>query len=169
MADSSLSEVLKEAFASCRADEVIYSTLELSHPNFTQPIYVVNDRVPLTVPLETGVTVTFVAFSFDLILPEVTADSVPMMEVKLDNTSREILVAIRQAMGSTQKVTATHRFYSSRDLSGPQNDPPLEADLLKIKADVFRITAQAGFYNVMNKRFPMTEYDLKTFPGLMGQ
>jgi hypothetical protein len=169
MADSSLSEVLKEAFASCPADEVIYSTLELSHPSFTQSIYVVNDRVALTVPLETGVTVTFVAFSFDLILPEVSADSVPMMEIKLDNVSREILTHIRLAMGSNDKITATHRFYSSRDLSGPQNDPPLEADLLKIRADVFRITASAGFYNVTNTRFPFSEYDLQTFPGLMGQ
>ena len=168
MADSSFSEALKEAFAVCRADEVIYSTLELNHTSFTQPIYVVNDRAPLTVPLETGTTVTFVAFSFDLILPEVTADSVPMMEIKLDNISRDILTQVKLAMGSTSKIAAIHRFYSSRDLSGPQNDPPLEADLLKIRADVFRITAGAGFYNVTNKRFPFTEYDLQTFPGLMG-
>ena len=39
--------------------------------------------------------------------------------------------------------------------------------LMTVVADVFKITATAGFNNLMNKRFPNLEYSAETFVGLV--
>lgn len=166
MPDSSYSDALKEAYATNPVGSVQYHTLELRHPDFTAPIYVVNDDSDLTATLETGETVTFVRFSFQLVLPEVDAQALPQMTLQLDNVTREMITHIRQAMLSSHKITVLHRIYDADDLSGPQNDPPQEADILTISADVFRVRCQAGYATMMNRSFPPDTYDLQRWPGL---
>lgn len=167
MPDSTLSQAIKEAYASAPADVVTYDTIELSHPAFTQPIYVVNDWADLTATLETGAPVTFIRFAFRLVRPEVTPTGVPQLTLEIDNVSRDILVNVQAAMASTDKVTLRYRQYLSTDLSGPQNDPPLEMTITSIRADVFKVTATAGFGDVNNKRFPNREYTAEEWPGLV--
>lgn len=167
MPDSTLSQAIKEAYAAAPSDVIIYHTLEVNHPAFTQPIYVVRDNQDLTAHLETGEEVTFIRFAFDLVKPEVSATGVPQCTIELDNVSREILANVQLAMGSTDKITVTYREYISADLSGPQNDPPMVLTVLSIKADVFRVTITAGFSDLNNKRFPAVEYTAERFPGLV--
>jgi hypothetical protein len=69
-------------------------------------------------------------------------------------------------MASTSLVTCTYREYISTDLSGPQNNPPLNLTVLTITADVYRVKCTAGFINLNNYRFPRTEYDAETYAGL---
>ena len=52
MTGTTLSQALKEAYASAPANVVIYHTMELRHPAFTAPIRVVRDYAPLTATLE---------------------------------------------------------------------------------------------------------------------
>lgn len=167
MPDSTLSQAIKEAYASAPSDVIVYHTLEINHPSFTQPIYVVRDWTDLTATLETSEEVTFIRYAFDLTKPEVSATGVPQCQVTIDNVSREILANIQLALQSIDKITMTYREYISTDLSGPQNDPPLTMTVLSIKADVFRITATAGFGDMVNKRFPSQEYTAERFPGLV--
>ena len=47
-----LTTALREAYASAPTDVVIYHTLELYHPSFTQAIRVVRDFEPLQATLE---------------------------------------------------------------------------------------------------------------------
>jgi hypothetical protein len=167
MPDPTLSQAIKEAYASAPSDVIVYHTLTIDHPNFTQPIYVVRDTVDLVAHLETDVQVTFVRYAFDLVKPEVSATGVPQCTITIDNVSREILANIQLALQSLNKITITYREYLSTDLSGPQNDPPLTMTVLSIKADVFRITATAGFPDLVNKKFPAQEYTSERFPGLV--
>ena len=79
MSDDTLSQAIKEAYASAPANVIIYHTMELWHPAFTDPIRVVRDYDDLTATLEStaprnaGESVTFIAFNFDFTKPEVSA------------------------------------------------------------------------------------------------
>ena len=168
MTDTTLSEALKEAYASAPSAEIIYHTLEINHPDFTTPILVVRDTIDLTAFLEDGITqVTYVAFAFDIVPPEVQATQMPMCKIEIDNVSRDILAQVELAIGSPDLITVTYRQYLSSDLSGPQNDPPLTLTVFDISANVFRITATCGYGDFLNKRFPSEEYAAERFPGLI--
>lgn len=167
MPDTTLSQALKEAYASAPSDVIVYHTLEINHPAFSQPIYVVRDFTDLNANLETGAPVTFLRFAFDLVKPEVSATGVPQLTLEIDNVSREILANIQLAMMTTELITITYREYISTDLTGPQNNPPMTMVLTSISADVFRIRATASFGDLNNKRFPNEEYTADRFPGLV--
>jgi hypothetical protein len=167
MPDNSLSQALKEAYAAAPSNVVIYHTLEINHPAFIEPLYVVRDFEDLSANLEDGTPVTFIRFSFNLLKPEVSVVGVPQCTIEIDNVSRDILANIQLAMQSTDLITMTYREYISTDLSGPQNDPPMTMVLSNISADVFKVQATASFGDLNNKRFPNEEYTAERFPGLI--
>lgn len=172
MPDSTLSDAIKEAYATA-GDVPIYPTLEFRHPAFSTPIRVVRDRNDLTAKLESdapvnaGEYVTFLGYAFDFLKPEVSTTGVPQMTITIDNVSRLITAAIEESLASAEVVKVTYREYLANDLTGPQNDPPITADVISITADVFKITAVVGFPTLTNRRFPTLEYDADTFPGLV--
>ena len=174
MPDSTLSQAIKEAYASAPSGVIIYHTLELRHPAFTSPIRVVRDYVDLTAtleataPVEAGAAVLFVRFAFEFTKPEVSAQGVPQITIEMDNVDRAIVANVEAALTTTDLVQCTYREYISTDLSGPQNNPPLHMTIMSISADVFRVKATAGFPDLMNRRFPSTAYDAEVFPGLPG-
>jgi hypothetical protein len=173
MPDSALSEAIKEAYAAAPSDEVIHHTLEIWHPNFTAPIYVVRDFEDLSATIEAGAArnasteVTFVGFAFDIVPPEVDGQGVPQCVIEIDNVSREILANIEAAMGSTASITVIYRAYLSSDTATPENDPPLELTIMSITADPFKVRAVAGFGSLANLRFPKLDYSAEVFPGLI--
>ncbi|MGV0961436.1 MAG: DUF1833 family protein [Limnohabitans sp.] len=170
-----LTDAIREAYASAPSDSVIYHTLEIWHPAFSEPIRVVRDRNTLTAKLEStaprqaGQAVTFVGFAFDIVPPEVTHTAVPQCVIELDNVSREIVAHFEQAITTPDLITVTYRAYLSDDLTAPENDPPLTLTVLSISANVFRVRATCGFANLANKRFPGLDYTAEVFPGLISQ
>lgn len=173
MPDNTLSEALREAYASAPVGLIIYHTLEIRHPSFTQPIRIVRDLVDLTATLEPdapangGEEVLFVRYAFDFIKPEVNSSGVPQMQITIDNVDRIIGASIEGALGSTDLVEVTYREYISTDLTGPQNDPPITLQVMAVTVDMFRVTATCGFPDLMNRKFPTLEYTSETFPGLV--
>ena len=170
-----LTQAIREAYASAPSDTVVFHTLEIGHPAFSEPIRVVRDRQMLTARLEAsaprqgGQLVNFVGFAFDIVPPEVTHTAVPQCVIELDNVSREIVAHIEQAISSPELITVTYRAYLSDDLTAPENDPPLTLTVLAISANVFRVRATCGFPNLANKRFPGLDYTAEVFPGLISQ
>jgi hypothetical protein len=173
MPDSTLSQAIKEAYAAAPVGVIIYHTLELWHPAFTAPIRVVRDYADLSAKLEASAPrnastfVTFTAFNFDFTKPDVSPDNVPSITITMDNADRSIVANIEAALGTTDLVTVIYREFISTDLTAPQNNPPLAMTILSVKADVFKVTATAGFPNLMNKRFPTLAYTAEVFPGLV--
>lgn len=172
MTDTTLSLAIREAYASAPANVVIYHTLELRHVAFTQPLRVVRDYkdlsayLELTAPDNPGELVTFTRFAFDFMKPEVSTGGVPQITITMDNVDRSIVASIEAALATTDLVQVTYREYISTDLNGPQNNPPVSMTILSVKADLFKITAVAGFPNLANMRFPRTEYSPEVFTGL---
>lgn len=172
MTDATLSQALKEAYAS--ADQVRYLTLEFLHPNFIEPLRVVTYREEnLTATLEPdapengGEAVLFVAYPFEYKAGEVAAGTNPEFEFVIDNVDRRIVSSIEASLESLEPITVIIREYLESDLSAPQNDPPLQMDVIKISATPLQIQATASFINLANQRFPADIYDAKRFPGLV--
>lgn len=172
MPDFTLSDALEEAYSSAPAEEVILHTLEIRHPDFTQPIRVVRDHHDFTAYLEAdapenpGEEVTFIAMAFDFKLPEVTKSTSPEIEIGLDNVSGEIIEYLDIAAQSIDLIEVTYRPYLASDRSGPSMNPPLTLTIRSVTADVFRVKAIAGFADLANRKFPNQVYDTERFAGL---
>lgn len=174
MPNATLSEALKEAYASAPSDVIPIDTLEIRHPAFTAPIRVVSDFVPVTArlesnaPINAGEMVEFLPFAFELSKPEMTDQGIPELGLRIDNVSREIIAHIELALPLPDKLEITLRTYLDTDLSsGPQNDPPLHLTIVSIEADAVSIMARASVIDFINKKFPNQEYDENRFPGLI--
>ena len=179
MTDTTLSAALKEAYASAPSNVIIYATLELYHTAFVDgsgnpaPIRVVKDYNNLTATLESTATrnpseaVTFIAFNFEFTKPSVGPDNVPTITIEMDNVDRAIVANIEKTMGTYEQIKVIYREYISTNLTTPQNLPPIEMSILSITADTFKVTATAGFNNLMNRRFPTQEYNTEVFTGLL--
>lgn len=173
MPDPTLSAAIREAYASAPTDTVIYHTLELRHPAFSAPIRVVRDYANIDAKIETtstvdpGAVVAFVAYAFDIVPPDMSADALPQCTIEIDNVSREILAQLDAAILMNMPIKVVYRAYlSDALLDGPENDPPLELTISRITATPLRISATAGFTNLLEQRFPGLDYELETFPGL---
>lgn len=174
MPDPTLSAAIMEAYAAAPVDDVIYHTLEIWHPSFSQPIRVVRDfddldaRIEAGAPRDAGAIVTFVRFAFEFKPPEQSPTGVPECVIEIDNVDRSIIAQLDLAVSSPEKVTAIYRAYlASAALVGPENLPPMELTFRSVTSDVFRIRATVGFADLLNRKFPALEYTLATFPGLV--
>jgi hypothetical protein len=173
MPDSTLSQALKEAYASAPANEIIMHTLEIWHEAFTTPIRVVRDDASFwgvlesTAPRNAGQYVEFIAFAFDILPPDVAHEALPNCIIEFDNIDKAIIAQIDAAMVTQTPITLIYRAYLSSDPTGPENDPPLTLTVKAISADVYRIRVTAGFDDLANKRFPKLEYTSEVFPGLI--
>ncbi len=173
MPDPTLSAAIKEAYATAPADEVIYHTLELWHPAFSEPIRVVRDnqsidaKLEATAPRNAGAIVPFVAYAFDVVPPDQISTGLPQCVIEIDNVSRDIVAQIDAAVAGDGEITVIYREYLASGLAaGPENLPPLTMTVTQISASPTRVRAVAGFANMMDRRFPALDYDLETFPGL---
>jgi len=172
MPDPSLSQALKEAFASAPSGTVVLDTLEIWHPSFDQPIRVVRDHVDLTARLETGAPrdagqkVTFASMAFNFAPPPVDTAPVPEITLSLDNVGRDLADALEAAAISQDVIEVTWRPYLSTDLEGPHMDPPITLTLTEVEADTMRVTGRARMLDIGNKAFPSITYTARRFPGL---
>jgi len=172
MPDTTLSDAIREAYV-VAGDIPIYHTLEIRHATLTTPIRLVRDGEALTAyleadaPADPGCEVTFLPYAFDFQRPEVGPNGAPQMPITIDNVGREITVALENAVASTTPVEITYREYLANDLTGPQNDPPIHLELKTVSANVFQVSAVAGFPDRATRKFPTLEYTAEDFPGLV--
>jgi hypothetical protein len=168
MPDSTLSAAIKEAYAT-RPQVVIYHTLELYHAAFSSPIRVKRGKGDILAVLEdeaprdAGMQVTFLGFGFDIKPP----DTVGHCIIEIDNVDRSIVENIELSMADATPITMIYRAYLENDLTGPQNNPPLELSIISISATPFKVTATATLMNFNNKRFPGVTYTDARFPSLV--
>lgn len=174
MPDTTLSEAIKEAYASSPAIPEIH-TLEFRHPNLTEPIRIALWNGSFTAYLEAdapanpGEEVTFAGLRFDFKKPKISPDGVPTMDITVDNVSRVIGDALSDATQSSTPVEMTYREYLGNDLSGPQNDPPITLQVIDATSDLMLVTITCGVESLMNRKFPYDTYTAQRFPGLVGQ
>lgn len=123
--------------------------------------------------------VTFIGYAFAVELPEVAERGVPELIIVIDNVGspdddpdsdvqgKSIPEYLEAATQTRTPLEVTYRPYLSSDLSGPQMNPPLHLTVHSAECTPFRITARAGFGDLMNRKYPGEEYTAERFPGLI--
>lgn len=173
MPNNLLQQAIKEAYASCPSDTIIYHTLEIKHPDFIDDngnpttIRIVQGFHGIIATLETGEKVSFQAMCFDIELPPVDTSAVPEISIEFDNVSQEIIKHLDNAASSQHKTELIYRPYLSNDLSTPQMIPPINLTITEINCDIYKITAKARMTDIGNKIFPNETYRLSKFIGLI--
>ena len=149
-----------EANASCPPGDIEYCALELQHPSFDQPVYVVtNVADDMELGIEAGADpnqgqmVNHVACPFKAEYPEQREGQPPQCNVSIDNVSRELLPKIRAALGVRAYVKVTYREYLDSDLTEPAYGP-VEFILSKVTVKAATLTGTIMVGNLQNKRFP---------------
>ena len=147
-----LSDELKEIYSSNPSGKRAYDTIELSHSQFTQTHYLVKDNINHTWQLEDTSSVEFVAFGFDIKLPEKGAIQQDMTFV-FDNVGREIMSELELAASViTEPIVLKYRSYADGFVT-PQITA-IELSLTNIVADNKSITAVATRPDLYKRMIP---------------
>lgn len=170
-------EALLEAYASCPPSARIYQTLEVNHPSFASPFYIVTNvgddmsfGIEVGSDVNSGQTVAFIACPCSASYPEQREGQPPSVTVKIDNVNRELVPGIRAALGYRAYIAISYREYLGSDLTEPAYGP-LNFELINVKMVGASLTGSAVVKNLQNKRFPRLtkNYDYIQFPSLLPQ
>ena len=157
------SEAMLEAIASCPPGGTTYHALELEHPSFDQPVYVVADA-PDDIELgieagsdpNQGAMVNHIACPFRCGYPEQREGQAPQCQVSIDNVNRELLPKIRAAQEVRAAIKVTYREYLDTDLTEPAYGP-VQFTLFKVTVKGATLTGTIVVGNLQNKRFPRAD------------
>lgn len=175
MPDPLLSAALAEAYASAPDGAVILDTLEVWHPAFTSALRLVADhraleaRLEADAPRQPGEIVTFVPLAFRLRPPEAVAEAPGVLEAEIDTAGREIVAELEAASVSLAPVEVIwRRFLAHAAADGPDH-VVRGLTLRSASAGPARLTAQAGWTDLVNEGFPRLVYARDRFPTLEGE
>ncbi|WP_428665062.1 DUF1833 family protein [Reyranella sp.] len=182
MPDPSLSDVLAEANALAPAEEIVWSTIEVRHDDFTDDsgepdsIWLVQGSDDLQAPLEAGAPikggqwVTWRAIAFTFALPAIEPGTTPEIEITIDGVNRALLHYLDLAVSSGKPLTLIYRPYLDTAIAdGPQMDPPPSFEASEITVDMLSVVVKARTGVDLRVGFPRRKYTLAEFPGLAGR
>ncbi len=138
--------------------EVFLVLLTITHPNLDEPIYLVNDQQNLV-----SRSHTFIAWPFDIDLPDAGNDSMPACQITFDNVDLTITSTIR-SLQSPPSVTVEVVLASSPDTVEASFEG---LTLQNVQYDASQIQAQLAYENVLAEPFPGDNF-VPTNPGFPG-
>lgn len=167
-----LTDAIKEAYASCPSDVAVLETIEIYHPDWSSVIRLVRDKQNLTAHLEADAPndpdadVVFTALDFTLDHPRV-GEGRQELTVSVDNITAAFMPLIEaHDLSSADEVKIIYRPYLSTDLTGPHMNPPLQLVVKSIAASMSRLSLSCGYAEFANYRFPRKVYTSDEFPGI---
>jgi len=140
-----------------RTDEVILLLLTITHPDMEMPIRVVNDLQSI---MSRGNK--FIAFPFEINLPEETSEQLSKVTLRIDNVDRLIVYSLR-TLSSAPEVTLEAILATSPDIveAGPFN-----MTLRDVKYDALVVEGTLYFEDLLNEPYPGDSFVPAHFPGL---
>jgi len=170
---NTLSEAIKDAYASVPTNKVILDTLSITNPTTGEVIYLANHQDDHILTLENGDTVTFEKSAFTFKLPNAGSNGRQDLQLQMDNNDRRILDFIISATNNAivnsvvmPPCECVYRPYLLPDTSAPQMDPPLTLTLKGGRMKDGVLSAKATFADVLNTDFPSENYTRDRFPNL---
>lgn len=138
-------------------EEVFLLLLTLNHADLAQPIRVVDN----TQDVVSGGN-AFVAYPFEIDLPEDTGERPARARIRIDNVDRQLVATLRSA-ATPPAVTIEVVMASAPDT--------VEASfagmsLVEAGYDVLTITGELTFEDVLNEPFPGVYFTPANFPGM---
>lgn len=157
----------KEAYANADDSRVMLYTIELNHPQFTQPLRIVADNDPLDAEIEDGSTVTFTPFFFSMKRPPINEEPDPSLQITVDNVSGFLTPYLDIASRSGQSISVIFRVYLIDDSDGSITRlTHLKLAIRNASATMTSVTLMAAHINPANLPFPRETYTADRFPGL---
>ena len=162
-----ISQALKEVYASAPATQRYVETLAFSHSLFPQTFYMTNDNQPWSYLLETGQLVNFVVMPFKIVLPSLDGKGNQDMRLTIANIGRELIDPLEAAIAKpSEPVRCVYRVYLDQASSPPQNNPPLTLIITGVQVNRDAVSATATRTDVLSRAFPYNFYKTSEFPGL---
>lgn len=140
--------------------------LEISHPDFAQPFYIVNDRNSHDLNLEDGSTQTFQPYGFAVNLPQTDRGGLKDMNITVDNTDRFLSDFIETIKVTEKPTTIIYRIYTADDPTTNHLQPPFQMTLTDLTINTFQLSGKTQLIDFINSTFLKDDYDRKRFPSL---
>lgn len=132
--------------------------LKIDHADLAEPIFVVNDRKNVTSSGQ-----EYIAFPFEIRLPDSLEDAPPRAQLLIDNVSREIGQAIRD-ISTAATVTIFVVLRVDPDTIEMQF-PTMR--LTNIRYDALQVRGDLEFEDLTREPFPARIFSPAEFPGLI--
>ena len=121
--------------------------LTFNHPDLSEPIRIVNDRVNLV-----RTAGTFLAFPFEVTLYQQSDESIAQARITADNVDQRIILELRAIQDDRPRVT-----YEAVRQTAPNTviQGPMEFEIQGFVADVGTISLEVAFaLDFLNQSFP---------------
>lgn len=132
--------------------------LEIDHADLVQPILVVNNKSNITSNGD-----EYIAFPFEIILPDSKDDAQPRARLRIDNVSREIGEAIR-SISSPPSVTIKVIRQDTPDTIEMQFS---NMQLSKVSYDALSVEGDIDFEDLTREPFPAWTFTPSYFGGII--
>ena len=166
MPNPSLSEAIKEAYASCPTSKTVFDTIEIRQTGVQPPIYLVRGRTTLTAVDENHIERTFQPSNFQFSLPPENEEGFRSLNIVIDNIGRAISDFVQLSKSEKIPVEIVYRPYVSDNLTTPAMIPPLILWLKDVQIVTHQVTGRATFFDIVNQKFPSELYTRDRFPSL---
>jgi hypothetical protein len=132
--------------------------LEIDHADLSHPILVVNNKTNITSNGD-----EYVAFPFEIILPDSKDDAQPRAKLRIDNVSREIGEAIR-SISSPPSVTIK---IVRQDTPNTVEMQFSNMQLSKVSYDALSVEGDIDFEDLTREPFPAWTFSPSYFSGIL--
>ena len=152
-----LSQAARRAVNAQETDAVFLLLLTLDHEDLAEPIRVVNNTQDVASRGD-----TYIAYPFEITLPDEDPESVTRVTLRIDNVDREIVKNLR-ATTSPLSVGLEVVIAASPDTL---EAGPFKMTLVSAEYDALTVTGELAFEDVLNEPFPGHSYVPSEYPGL---
>lgn len=161
-----MTEDLKQLYVSNTADIRAFDTVEMSHPNFSQVFYLINDPVGQTLMLDDDVTpADFIPFAFSISPPPKGSNQQDMQFI-FDNVMQIGIDELeRAAVDIDTPITIIFRTYIEG--SNLMQAPAISLEMTNVSATHQTIAGTAARVNLFGRFVPARIFEPWNFKGLI--
>ena len=154
-----LSLLARQSLTAQETDVVWVALIEISHSTITPSLKFCS-------PSHTNIThdsSTWIAFPFELTLPDERDDKPPKVTLTVDNVDRQIMAAIRPLQTAP---TVALSIVTSADDFAAKEIGPLTFTLQNISVDAMTIQGTLEYESILSEPYPGTRFDPVKFTAL---
>ncbi|NOR27613.1 MAG: DUF1833 domain-containing protein [Lutibacter sp.] len=152
-----VSNTALQAMLAQETDEIFLTCLTIDHDDLASPILLVNDSTEIV-----RTAGTFLPFPFTITLPSDSEDTIPTVNLIIDNIDQSIVEVIR-SIDTSPNVTMEIILASTPNVieAGPYTFRWKTSTY-----DAFSVTSSLGYDDILDEPFPSLTFGPSNFPGM---